>query len=85
MIKVILKLNIIYPYRDSFATLLDFCSLWSCNIIQGGSRNKTAKITIPAIKFKKIFGTNPVVREYTVPLGAEHFIASVKVIKIITD
>jgi len=85
MIKAILKLKIKHPYRDSFTILLDFCNLWSCNAIQGGSKNKTAKISIPAIKFKKIFGTNPVVGEYAVPLGAEHFIISIKVIKIITS
>ena len=85
MIRTVLKLKIKHPYRDSFATLLDFCNLWSCNVIQGGSRNKTAKIGMPAVKFKKIFGTNPVVGEYAVPLGAEHFIISIKVIKIITN
>ena len=85
MIRVILNIRIIYPYRDSFTTLLDFCNLWNCNIIQGGSRNKKAKINMPAIKFKKIFGTNPKIGEYDVPAGAGHFIESIKVEKIITE
>ena len=85
MIKVLLELQLIYPYKRSMDTLAAFCCLWDCGILGGGTNSLRAKISMPSIHFKKIFGTNPKVGNYNVPNGMEYFINNVKVKKIIIN
>ena len=82
MIRVIIELELVPPYGKSMEVLLKFNTLWSCFILKGGTTQKEATISMPARRFKKMFGTNPQVGEYVVPAGADHFISSVKVTKV---
>lgn len=83
MIRVILEIELVYPYKNSMATLAEFCFLWNCNIISGGTRRLKAIISMPSNHFKRIFGSNPVVKEYKIPSGTEKFISALKVKKIV--
>jgi len=83
MIKVILELELVYPYKLSLNTLLDFCSLWGCMICFGGTRKAKPVISMPAKHFKTIFGQNPREKEYPVPRGMEKYIYKVIVKDII--
>ena len=83
MIKVILKLQLVFPYKISIGTLVEFCSLWDCSLIKGGTKKINAIISMSAIHFKKIFGENPQKKIYPVPKGMEYFIESVRVKKIL--
>jgi hypothetical protein len=82
MIRVIINLELVYPYSKSIEVLLKFNTLWSCFLLGGGTKKKEAIISMPAKKFKKIFNTNPQIGEYEVPQGASHFISSVNVKEI---
>ncbi len=83
MIKAIIELELVYPYKLSLDTLLDFCGLWGCMLCYGGTRKIKAVISMPAKHFKKIFGQNPREKEYPVPNGMEKFIEKVVVKKIL--
>lgn len=83
MIKVILEMELVYPYRDSLSVLLDFCALWNSSVLLGGTYMAKAQISIPSHHFKKIFHTNPSKGQYPVPSGMEGFVESVKVLKIL--
>ena len=80
-----LELELVYPYSRSMGTLADFCSVWDCGILGGGTNSVKASVSMPSFHFKKIFGTNPRVGKYDIPSGMEKFIAGVKVKKIITS
>lgn len=83
MIKVIMELELVYPYKISMDVLVEFCSLWESRIFSGGTQRRKAIISMPAHHFKVIFGTNPREKTYSVPSGAEHFIEALKVKDII--
>lgn len=83
MIKVIIKLGLVFPYKKSMGILVEFCSLWNTTLLAGGTKKRRAIISMPAIHFKKIFGQNPRKREYPVPTGMGHFIEDLRVKKIL--
>ena len=83
MIKVIIELNLVYPYKLSMPVLAEFCSLWDSTILYGGTKRLKALISMPSVHFKKIFGHNPRVGGYNVPSGTGHFIESLKVKKVL--
>jgi len=83
MIRVVLELSLIFPYKISMATLVEFCSLWRSRILSAGTQRRIALIVIPAKYFKTIFGENPREKEYPVPDGMEYFIETLKVKDII--
>lgn len=85
MIRVLIELKLVYPYKVSMDTLTEFCSLWDCTILKGGTHRLRASISMPSDHFKKIFGKNPQTGTYEVPTGTGHFITSWKVKKVITD
>ena len=85
MIRVIIELQLVFPYKLSMGTLVEFCSLWDCVLLHGGTKKIKARISMPHIHFKKIFGTNPKKQEYSVPSGMESFIESLRVKKILTE
>ncbi len=83
MIRVVLELSLIFPYKISMDVLAEFCSLWNCRIFSASTQRRIALIDMPVHHFKTIFGTNPRIREFDVPSGTEHFIESLKVKDII--
>ncbi len=85
MIKVVMELEIVHPYKISMDVLAEFCSLWESRILSGGTLKRKAIIEMPAHHFKVIFGTNPREKEYAVPSGAESFIEGLKVKDIIIE
>lgn len=83
MLKVILELELAYPYSQSIMTLLEFCGLWDCDILKAGTNSADAVINMPTKFFKVIFGINPQKgKTYEVPKGTEHFIISIVVKKV---
>lgn len=82
MIRAVIELNLIFPYKLSMGALAEFCSLWDSRIFSGGTQRLKALISIPSHHFKTIFGENPRVGKYGVPSGMEYFIDSLKVKKI---
>ncbi len=82
MIKVRMKLELVFPYKLSMAILVEFCNLWDCHLISGGTKKLKAVISMPGVHFKKIFGENPREKEYPVPNGMEKFISKLVVKKI---
>jgi hypothetical protein len=85
MIRVVMELELVYPYRMSMDVLLEFCSVWESRISSGGTMKRKAIIDMPARHFKAIFGTNPREKKYSVPRGAEHFIEALEVKDIIIE
>jgi len=85
MIKAIIELELVYPYSGSIHILHEFNNLWSCVLLQGGTRKEKAIISMPQKTFKTIFGVNPIAGQYDVPRGMEKFISSFKVKKIKVD
>ena len=75
MIRVIIEVDLVFPYKISMGVLAEFCSLWNCTLLAGGTQKLKAIISMPGIFFKRIFGTNPREKEYTVPQGMEYFIS----------
>jgi hypothetical protein len=73
VIKALIELELVYPYKKSMATLADFCTLWECGLLGGGTNRAIAKISMPSKHFKKIFGMNPSIKDYDIPRGAEKF------------
>ncbi|MHA1470844.1 MAG: hypothetical protein ACTSSP_09830 [Candidatus Asgardarchaeia archaeon] len=82
MIRVLIELDLIFPYKISMTTLAEFCSLWNCTILYGGTKRLRAIISMPVNYFKVIFGNNPREGKYNVPNGMEHFIESLRVKKV---
>ncbi len=74
MIRVIIEVELVFPYKRSMGVLVEFCYLWNCKILSGGTTRIKAIISMPGIYFKKIFGTNPREKEYDIPKGMEYFI-----------
>jgi hypothetical protein len=85
MIKVVMELELVHPYKISIDVLVEFCSLWETRILSGGTQKRIALIEMPAHHFKVIFGTNPREKKYAVPRGAESFIEALKVKDIIIE
>lgn len=84
MIKVIIELELVFPYKISMGVLVEFCHLWDSLLISGGTKKLKSVISMSVRNFKKIFGNNPEVKTYPVPRGMEKFIDKLTVIKIIT-
>lgn len=84
MIIVRIELDIIYPYKLSLMTLIDFCKIWECEIRRASTRRSEVIIHMPVRKFKKIFKTNPLGKEYDVPPGMQKFVNHLWVREIIT-
>lgn len=84
MINVVLEIELVYPYKISLMTLLEFNHLWGCKMISGGTSTMMATISMPVNKFKKIFKENPKVKKYETPANAENFIVSVNVKELLT-
>ena len=82
--KAIIELELVFPYRRSLGILIEFCNLWDCHLMSGGTNKLKATITMPSHKFKKIFKRNPQVREYKVLSGMEKFISKFTVKQIAT-
>ena len=83
MIKVLIELELTFPYKKSIMVLSEFCHLWNCGLLEGGTNRANALISISSGNFKRIFGENPRVEEYKIPKGTEHFIKKWKVREII--
>ena len=83
MIKAVVQLKLVYPYIKSILNLFDFISLWGCNLVSAKTLSSKATISIPADKFKILFGENPRVGKYKVPVGAEYFLEEVEVKEVI--
>ena len=82
MIKVLIELELTFPYKKSMIILSEFCHLWSCGLLEGGTNRANALISIASGNFKRIFGENPRVKKYKVPTGTEHFTKNWEVKKI---
>lgn len=82
MIKAVIELELVYPYRRSLTILIEFCHLWDCHIMSGGTNKLKATISMPSHQFKKIFRRNPTVREYAIPSGMEKFVSKFTVKQI---
>ena len=76
------QLTLVYPYVLSLLNLFDFISLWQCNLICSKAFSNNAVISIPADKFKILFGENPRKGKYKIPLGSEYFLEEAEVKKI---
>lgn len=85
MIKVIIEFELVYPFYISLYTLIDFCSLIDASVLYGGSHKAISIISMPINHFKRIFKTNPQIKEYNLPSGMEKFINRIKVKRIIAD
>ena len=83
MTKAIIELELVYPYQLSMGVLVEFCYLWDCHIISGGTQKLKATISMPSIYFKQIFGRSPITREYAVPKGMEKFISKMTVKEVL--
>lgn len=84
-IKVVLEVALVYPYKKSMDTLLDFARIWDSKVIYGSTRKEKLLMFMPKKVFKRMFGGNPRNNiEYDPPINSESFIKSVKVKKIIT-
>jgi hypothetical protein len=83
-IRAIIRFQLVFPYKLAMWTLVEFCRLWDCTLVSGGTKKLNATISMPANYFKKIFGENPRKQEYPIPSGMEHFIESVEVKKVLT-
>ena len=79
MLVAIIELKLVYPFKISLDTLLRFNNLWGCHLLEGGTSNNKATISMPIKQFKKIFKTNPRKAEFKVPVNAEKFLSAVKV------
>ena len=79
MIKVIIKLELVFPYKISMGILVEFCNLWDCLLISGGTNKIDAIISMSGIHFKKIFKQNPREKEFPIPSGMEKFISKLVV------
>jgi hypothetical protein len=84
MIKAVIELELVYPYSRSMTILIEFCNLWDCHLMSGGTKKLKATISMPSQKFKKIFKRNPKVREYEIPSGMEKFVSKFTVKQIAT-
>ena len=79
MIRVIIEVELVFPYKISMGVLVEFCSLWNCTLLGGGTNRLKAMFSMPGNFFKRIFGVNPREKEYAVPKGMEYFISELKV------
>lgn len=84
MSKAIIELELVFPYKRSVVILIEFCHLWNCHMMSGGTKKLKATISMPSNQFKKIFKRNPTLREYIVPSGMEKFVSKFTVEQIIT-
>lgn len=84
MIKVIIELELVFPYSLSMGVLAEFCYLWDSTLLSGGTKRLKAIISMPSKHFKKIFGENPKKDIYPIPTGMEHFVENIRVKEILT-
>jgi hypothetical protein len=64
--------------------LFDFISLWGCNLVSAKTISNVAVISIPADKFKMLFGENPRKGKYKIPTGSEYFLVTAEVKEVMT-
>lgn len=82
IIEAEVEIELVHPYHKSQETIIEMVNKWGMRIIKLGTYDEIAIIGIPVEKFKKIFGSSPVVGKYDVPKGTTQFISSVNVKKI---
>jgi hypothetical protein len=85
VIKIILKIDLVYPYKTSLGTLIDFCNLWEGCLLSGGTNDNKSTISMSSKKFKKLFKVNPRIGRYDIPTGADYFMEKIEVIEIRTE
>ena len=83
-IYITLEIELVFPFKKSAETLIEFCNQWQCNVVYVGTHKETAKIEIPWKKFKKIWGHNPHKGDVEIPEGAEFFMKDIRVVDIRT-
>jgi len=81
-ISVLLKVKLVNPIKNSLATLQSFAALWHCHILDAGTNNPVAVMSMPKRIYNTIFGTNPVVGPVNVPTNSEFFISALEVTSI---
>ena len=82
MIRILLDIELQQPYSNSLDTLTAFCSVWDSVILFGGTYKEKAIISMPLRHFKKIFKTNPSIKNYPIPSGMGTFIGAIRVKEI---
>lgn len=82
IIEAEVEIGLVHPYHKSQEVVIEMVNKWGMRLIKLGTHDEIAVIGIPVEKFKKIFGSSPVVGKYDVPQGTTHFISSVNVKKI---
>lgn len=82
MLKVLLEIELVYPFSKSLADLHDFCMLWNGNVVSGGTNSHKASILIPTKTFKQLFGSNPKIGQIQPPSNSDYFIKNIVVKKI---
>lgn len=83
MIRVFIEYELVYPFSQSLNTLIDFCALNDSFLLFGGSYKSKARVSMPVNQFKRLFKSNPQIREYSIPSGMEKFVKSIKVKKVL--
>lgn len=83
MIKILIELELNYPFSQSLSTLINFCIIYESVILRGGTNNPKSRIIMPLNYFKRIFNSNPCIKEYNLPSGMEKFAKKIKVLEII--
>lgn len=84
MIKVLVEVELVPRYYQSFCTFVEFCSVWDCLIVRAKANHPVARFSISSKHFKKIVGENAQIKSYSVPHGMERFITSFRVAKVTT-
>ena len=80
MVKVIIELELINPYKNSLSILLNFVSIWDGSLLQGGAHDKICIISLFDKQFKSIFGIKPKRGRYKIPKNMTGFATSIKVL-----
>lgn len=78
----VLELELQRPFKVSVADVLDLADLWQCDLIRVSTQSAYASIAMPTSSFKKIWGTNPRLGHWVVPVGTEDFLAGVEVTEV---
>lgn len=78
----IVKIELVFPYKLSLDTLIQFSNEWGFRLLSFGTRRPDALIAIPKKEFKKIWGSEVAEGDWHVPEGADDFMREVKVLGI---
>lgn len=82
MDKVVMEFELIYPYSISMGVLVDFCHVWQCHILSGGTKKMKAKISMPSRHFERIFKIRPQVGHCQLPSGMGGFVDKITVTEV---